>query len=208
MTLQSSGAISLSNIAGEMGGSTPHSLSEYYKGGGLVGNHSNNPNVPTSGTISFSNFYGANNTSPSNDFAILTRGIFTTTNQKFNSTYTGYNQTGDYMFETSNGIGSGTDFTIKASNGTQYTIAHLYIQYSLAGTGYFSVYGNTGVTNSFQSVFGSTGIKWNGTTIMTVSGTTTPTITSAYYGGNTSRWTMTASVNQIASGSNQNVEFL
>ena len=64
MTLQSSGAISLSNIAAEMGGSTPHSLSEYYKGGGLVGNHSNNPNVPTSGTISFSNFYGANNTSP------------------------------------------------------------------------------------------------------------------------------------------------
>jgi hypothetical protein len=47
-----------------MGGSTPHSLSEYYKGGGLVGNHSNNPNVPTSGTISFSNFYGANNTAP------------------------------------------------------------------------------------------------------------------------------------------------
>lgn len=64
MTLQSSGAISLSNIASEMGGSTPHSLSEYYKGGGLVANHSNNPNVPTSGTISLSNFYGANNTAP------------------------------------------------------------------------------------------------------------------------------------------------
>ena len=30
MTLQSSGAISLANIAAEFGGSTPHSLSEYY----------------------------------------------------------------------------------------------------------------------------------------------------------------------------------
>ena len=206
MTLQSSGAISLSNIASEMGGSTPHSLSEYYKGGGLVGNHSNNPNVPTSGTISFSNFYGANNTSPSNDFAILTRGIASTANQKFNSTYTGYNETGDYMLENSSGMGSGTDFTIKASNGTEYTIAHIYIENSLLAVGYFAVKGNTGL-NSFQSVLGSTGIKWDGNTIMTVGGNTNPTITSNYYGG-VSRWTMTAYVSTIASGTSGNVEFL
>lgn len=36
MTLQSSGAISLANLASEYGGSAPHSLNEYYKGGGLV----------------------------------------------------------------------------------------------------------------------------------------------------------------------------
>lgn len=35
-TLQSSGAISLANIADVMGGSTPHSMSEYYRDGGLV----------------------------------------------------------------------------------------------------------------------------------------------------------------------------
>lgn len=35
-TLQSSGAISIGDIAGVMGGSQPHSLSEYYRGGGLV----------------------------------------------------------------------------------------------------------------------------------------------------------------------------
>tara|TARA_E500000178_G_scaffold353969_1_gene421420 strand:- start:16 stop:600 length:585 start_codon:yes stop_codon:yes gene_type:complete len=64
MTLQSSGAISLSNIAGEFGGSTPHSLSEYYRGGGLVPNHSNTNSIPTSGQISFSQFYGANATAP------------------------------------------------------------------------------------------------------------------------------------------------
>ena len=49
MTLQSSGAISLANIASEFGGSTPHSLSEYY---GVAGG------VPSSGTISMSQFYG------------------------------------------------------------------------------------------------------------------------------------------------------
>ena len=57
MALQSSGAISLNDIAGEFGGSTPHSLSEYYRNGGLV--TANNTNVPTSGTIDFADFYGA-----------------------------------------------------------------------------------------------------------------------------------------------------
>jgi hypothetical protein len=34
--LQSSGAISINDIAGVMGGTAPHSLSEYYRNGGLV----------------------------------------------------------------------------------------------------------------------------------------------------------------------------
>lgn len=49
MALQSSGAISLSQIAAEFGGSTPHSLSEYY--GAAAG-------VPSSGAIDFADFYG------------------------------------------------------------------------------------------------------------------------------------------------------
>ena len=57
MALQSSGAISLNDIAGEFGGSTPHSLSEYYRNGGLT--TANNTNVPTSGAIDFADFYGA-----------------------------------------------------------------------------------------------------------------------------------------------------
>lgn len=36
MTLQTSGTISLTDIAGEFGGSVPHGLNEYYKGGGSV----------------------------------------------------------------------------------------------------------------------------------------------------------------------------
>ena len=50
MPLQTSGAISLADIAGEFGGSTPHSMSEYY--GASSG-------IPASGTISMNQFYGA-----------------------------------------------------------------------------------------------------------------------------------------------------
>mgnify|MGYP001208237017 CR=1 FL=1 len=52
MALQSSGSISISQIASEFGGSTPHSLSEYYGDGG----------VPSSGALSISDFYGTSNT--------------------------------------------------------------------------------------------------------------------------------------------------
>jgi len=64
VTIVSSGSISINSLVGEYGGSTPHSLSEYYRGGSLVANHSNNANVPTSGTIQLDDFYGASNTSP------------------------------------------------------------------------------------------------------------------------------------------------
>ena len=57
MALPASGQLSLSQIVGEFGGSAPHSLSEYYRNGGLV--PSGNTNVPTSGIIDFSDFYGA-----------------------------------------------------------------------------------------------------------------------------------------------------
>tara|TARA_R100001463_G_scaffold43908_2_gene91411 strand:+ start:340 stop:960 length:621 start_codon:yes stop_codon:yes gene_type:complete len=64
MTIVSSGAISINSLVGEYGGSAPHAMNEYYRGGSLVANHSNNANVPTSGQISLDDFYGANNTSP------------------------------------------------------------------------------------------------------------------------------------------------
>lgn len=57
MALQSSGAISLSDIQDEFGGSNPISLSEYYRNGSYV--TSNNTGVPTSGTIQLDDFYGA-----------------------------------------------------------------------------------------------------------------------------------------------------
>lgn len=66
MTLQASGPISLLDIQNEFGGSNPIGINEYYQGG-LV---PSGQGVPSSGTISFSNFYGKSNvilvTAPSN----------------------------------------------------------------------------------------------------------------------------------------------
>jgi len=54
-------AISMTTIATEFGGTVPHSLSEYYRGGGLVPNSPTNAAIPTSGPISMGNFYGSAN---------------------------------------------------------------------------------------------------------------------------------------------------
>lgn len=59
MALPSSGPMSLSMIQAEFGGANPISLSEYYKNGPYVLATDYAPNVPTSGTISLSDFYGA-----------------------------------------------------------------------------------------------------------------------------------------------------
>ena len=169
MTLQSSGQISLSNIASEMGGSTPHSLSEYYKNGGLVGNHTNNPNVPTSGTISFSNFYGANNTAPvtANNFAVMTQGSHTDP-AKYGGTYYGYEANGGSISTNnglSGGLGSSSDNTIFA-NGTNFTISGFWTVRGIVSLPHFSVVGNYD-TQSASSLFGYTSVKWGSITVVT-----------------------------------------
>ena len=57
MTLQASGVITMDDIVGEFGGTAPHGLKEYYRGAGVVG--STNTNVPTTGALAFSDFYGS-----------------------------------------------------------------------------------------------------------------------------------------------------
>jgi hypothetical protein len=59
MPLPSSGPLSLTDLQTEFGGSSPLSLSMYYKGGAYVLDTDYAPNVPTSGQISISDFYGA-----------------------------------------------------------------------------------------------------------------------------------------------------
>jgi len=60
MALPTSGALPLSDIQTEFGGSNPVSLSEYYAGGSYVpsGTSGTNGAVPASGGISLSDFYG------------------------------------------------------------------------------------------------------------------------------------------------------
>lgn len=57
MAIQSSGQIKISDLVTEFGGTAPHGLAEYYRGGGLCTN--NNTNVPTSGEIKLTHFYSA-----------------------------------------------------------------------------------------------------------------------------------------------------
>jgi hypothetical protein len=62
MAVKDSGSpLAISEIVAEFGGSTPHSLSEYYAGGGNVpsGATGQSGAIPTSGTISMSQFYGS-----------------------------------------------------------------------------------------------------------------------------------------------------
>ena len=59
MALPSSGILKLSNLATEFQDTVPYKLGDYYRGGALVPNANVNNNVPTSGAIRLSNFYGA-----------------------------------------------------------------------------------------------------------------------------------------------------
>lgn len=78
MVLQSSGAISLSNIQNEFGGSNPIAISEYY--GAASG-------IPSSGTISFNDFYGTSASTSQNTYDDLKsmRSDFVNNNYKYNT---------------------------------------------------------------------------------------------------------------------------
>lgn len=71
--LPNSGQLSISQVATEFGGSTPHSLSEYYRGGSYVPNSSGTSTIPTSGAIKMSDFYG---TSAGASFTGLTAELY------------------------------------------------------------------------------------------------------------------------------------
>lgn len=64
MTLPSSGVMTWEMIRAEFGGSYPVQINQYYRGGALVPNTAQNANVPTSGLIAASHFYGAGATVP------------------------------------------------------------------------------------------------------------------------------------------------
>ena len=61
MTLQSSGSISASQIRTEFQGSGTWRINAHYRAGARVPDVVSNANIPTSGEISFSDFYGSTN---------------------------------------------------------------------------------------------------------------------------------------------------
>jgi len=62
MVLQTSGQITLADVQSEFGGGAPININEYYRGGTYVPDTAANSNIPTSGQISLSNFYGGDST--------------------------------------------------------------------------------------------------------------------------------------------------
>ena len=65
MPLQSSGSISINDVATEFGGTTPHAINEYYRAGTNVPDTTANASIPTSGTIALDDFYGGDSTAAS-----------------------------------------------------------------------------------------------------------------------------------------------
>lgn len=123
MALPGGGPLSFSDIRGEFGGTVPDSLSEYYEGGGLVPPEAAG-NIPTSGTIAFSDFYDSASITP-HPFDIGESVL----GASFGSTSVGtlYDQT--YTFDPLNDNGTYKMFwsmTAIASYGFTYGIARVY----------------------------------------------------------------------------------
>jgi hypothetical protein len=125
MALPASGAISINSLVGEYGGSTPHAMNEYYKGGSLVLNHSNNANVPTSGTIQLDDFYGQSNTQPFDATLAGTCGSSSSAGGKDTGDFQhrGINTNNISFIGTAASFGSWSDQTItNTSGGTSFTV--------------------------------------------------------------------------------------
>tara|TARA_B100000123_G_C25590838_1_gene366977 strand:+ start:51 stop:686 length:636 start_codon:yes stop_codon:yes gene_type:complete len=125
MTLPSSGSpISINDLVGEYGSTgSARSLSHYYRGGGLVANHSNNSSVPTSGTISLSDFYGQSNTSPA-----PTTYNYTMTLGYITSTSSGYIASNSNNYSGPYGSLTNNPQSVAFSNGFNPTITAWFTQ--------------------------------------------------------------------------------
>ena len=145
MTLPSSGPLAFSQIQSEFGGSNPISLSEYYRGGGLVPSHSNTSGIPSSGTISVNQFYGKSATAPGATSLAHTLTIGQTT---VGVLQYGYNQSsglgGLSPNPNSNNLNTGLRMTFRyiqwtVSCKTNFEFSYLPIAGPTDGTGWSSV---------------------------------------------------------------------
>ena len=130
MTLQTSGAISLSQIQTEFGGANPIAMSEYYAGGANVpgGTSGVNGAVPASGTISVSMFYGTSDVAFSPvggtsagspqaliEFGILYASVSITCNQTATWNWSNYSGFGGSVSVSNGGSATGITFSISTT---------------------------------------------------------------------------------------------
>lgn len=114
MTLQASGPISLANVQTEFGGVAPTSLSEYYRGGSFVPVVDGSVNIPSSGTISLSDFYGSDGDAD----VVFTYPYGRYTGVQFSDGNVGatYIRNGPNVYELGSGY-AGTPWTLPSSMG-------------------------------------------------------------------------------------------
>jgi hypothetical protein len=183
MAVTGSAPISITDLVTEFGGSAPHSLTEYYRGGSLVPDTAANASVPTSGAISLTQFYGASVASTTGNYTITigagTIGLGVTVHG-----FDAYGQTGSYGAISTNTIGfSGFNVTIGGVNEsiynslTFYVIGHVgnsgWTSMTLGGTTFNRTAGSYAQGNSASFGGNYTRWSWSTSNVIATSGTVT-----------------------------------
>ena len=202
MTLPSSGALSLSQIQSEFGGSNPINLSEYYRGGSLVPAHGNTTGIPSSGQISVSQFYGKSNTAPIDNAFSGTIGQTSPAPNKYGVVRRGASRSNSPVLftNTPSTYGSFSDNTFTNPAGTvTLTIDQFWFQTDTLNP--------NGRSLTFSLVGNYTGQTWaqaTGRTGVTVAGITQSLTTSIDFLGNASTPTFSVmgSISYITAGNN------
>lgn len=193
MTIVSSGTISINSLVGEYGGSAPHSMNEYYRGGSLVPNHGNTTNIPTSGTIQLDDFYGTSASSPIDDqITLALNGTYSVVGAKYGDTQYGVNP--GFM-------GSFTDSSFTNSSGTTtYTMTAIYQQISsITASSFVRVSGNYS-NQTFAQAFGYTNMdfKSGSTTYIELDPASITAALGLYTSGsNSTLWTILGATTQF-----------
>jgi len=195
MALQTSGAISLSNIAGEFGGSTPHSINEYYRGGSNVPNTTVNNSIPTSGQIQFDDFYGGASATADNNFSFTVQ------------TYTV--GSGKNVFTVRGANGSMSDGAVTTNNLNSYTITDCSIS-TLGLSGIEVDFSGSGNGYNIYTTGNVRGMTVGGTTysfLAPSSGANSLVLENTTAGGGTAFDLATAQINYMTSQVGNSVTF-
>ena len=172
MALPGSGTLTFAQIATEFSGSQPNSLSDYYRGGSLVG--AGNTNVPTSGIISFSNFYGA-----SAGITLTISSNFNTINLLSEAVAAGFNASaGGTLFVV---INSGVIVSGTAANNYGITTGNFPANSTVTITNNGTVQGYTGAAGSGGAAGEAGGGAFNAE--FTASGSTWSIVNNGTWGG-------------------------
>ena len=168
MAVTSSVPIDITDLANEFGGDLPHSLTEYYRNGGLVPTNSTTGSIPTEGEISLKAFLGTTNNVTTGDYTIAIGGGII----GLGVGVTGFDangQVGSFGSISTNTIDfSGFDVTIGGVYESQYNQLTFYVTSHVDNSGWISmtVGGTTfnrtdaSYTQASSSIFGGDYTSW------------------------------------------------